>query len=391
MSAAIKTDSVPLIDSREVERVNSERTKNRIAYKTYNAKELDELDTRLEYLVHGVLVRGQHGMFVAPQKTMKTTTCIDLALSLASGTSFLEKFNCRQSKVLMMTGESGLSVVQETSRRISRSKGLALSEVADQYLVSDQIPLLYSIEHQLALEELLDDVQPDVLIADPVYMMVDGSDAGNLFAMGAQLKPTAMLCAERGITVILVHHSTKSSSNVKEYLPLGLGDIAWSGFAEFARQWLFLNRREAYKLGTGDHRLWLSYGGSAGHSGCWGVDVCEGPNDAIDGRDYSVTVSDMQDAVESKAEEIERSKEAKKQEREHRTLKRYADETLKAFVGERDAITKNQIETRTGMKTPAVSQAIAYLIRTGILKEVPVMRNGREFDGFCRTEKPYEV
>jgi hypothetical protein len=386
----INTNSDPRINMEEVEKVKAEQSKNKITYKTYNAKELDELDTRLEYLVQGVLVRGQHGMFVAPQKTMKTTTCIDLALSLATGSSFLEKFSCQQSKVLMMTGESGLSVVQETSRRIAQSKNLALSDVADQFIVSDQIPLLYSIEHQYALAGLLDDIQPDLLIADPVYMMVDGTDAGNLFTMGAQLKPTAMLCAERGITILLVHHSTKSSSNVKEHLPLGLGDIAWSGFAEFARQWVFLNRREEYELGTGDHQLWLSYGGSAGHSGCWAVEVSEGPNDAIEGREYSVTVTDMADAVKSRIQETESAQEARRQEKELRALKRSADEVLTAFVGVRDALTQNQIETKTGMRTANAKRAVAYLVRIGILDASTVTRNKREFDGYIRTEKPYE-
>jgi hypothetical protein len=391
----VKNNVDPRIDAKEVERLKAERaeaerSKNKITYKTYNAKELDELDTRLEYLVQGVLVRGQHGMFVAPQKTMKTTTCIDLALSLATGSSFLEKFSCQQSKVLMMTGESGLSVVQETSRRIAQSKDLTLSNIADQFIVSDQIPLLYSIEHQYALAGLLDDIQPDLLIADPVYMMVDGTDAGNLFTMGAQLKPTAVLCAERGITILLVHHSTKSSSNVKEYLPLGLGDIAWSGFAEFARQWVFLNRREEYELGTGEHQLWLSYGGSAGHSGCWAVEVNEGPNDAIEGREYSVTVTDMADAVKSRIEETESAQEARRQEKELRALKRSADEVLTAFVGVRDALTQNQIETKTGMRTANAKRAVAYLVRIGILEASTVTRNKREFDGYIRTEKPYE-
>ena len=386
----INTNVDPRIDTQEVERVRAEKLKNKITYKTYTARELDELDTRLEYLVQGVLVRGQHGMVVAPQKAMKTTTCVDLALSLASGTPFLQKFSCERSKVLMMTGESGLSVVQETSRRISQSKGFHLSGVDSQYIVSDQVPLLYSLEHQLALAELLDDIKPDVLIADPVYMMIDGADAGNLFTMGAQLKPTAMLCAERGITMLLVHHSTKSSLNVKEFHPLGLGDIAWSGFAEFARQWVFLNRREAYKLGTGEHRLWLSYGGSAGHSGSWGVDVDEGQNDAIEGRSYSVSVDEMKDVIEARIEESEQAKEAKKLEQERKTLKRLADEALGAFVGERNAITKNQIEEITGMRTDGVKRAVAYLVRLGILETVPVTRNNRPFDGYKRTGKPYE-
>ncbi len=80
---------------------------------------------------------------------------------------------------------------------------------------------------------------------------------------------------------------------------LELADIAWSGFAEFARQWLLLSRREPYIDGTGEHRLYLRSGGSAGHSALIHLDASEGiqPNRhwQIDAKSYGEVVAVAQE------------------------------------------------------------------------------------------------
>lgn len=358
-----------------------------IEYRTFTATELDDVDCRIDYLVSGVLVENQPTMLVAPQKGMKTTLSIDLCLSLSTGTPFLDHFTItKQCRTLLMTGESGLGTVQETARRIAANKGHELRDVGEEFIVSDEIPLLYSIEHLSALKRLLETTKPSVLVADPVYLMVKGDNAGNLFAMGEQIKPAADLCRQLGITFILVHHAKNTATNVKEYLPLELGDISWTGFSEFARQWLFLNRRETYKLGSGDHKLWFSYGGSAGHSGCWAVDIEEGSNDASQGRSYRVSVAAQSEAIQESIEQQEAAREARRQSQEEAKTKEYARKIWHAMpAGE--PLTQSNIRTLTGLSGTNAPRGIGYLLRNGFIEETTKMVTGRQCDAFQRTEK----
>ena len=68
----------------------------------------------------------------------------------------------------------------------------------------------------------------EVLFIDPVFMAMDGADAGNLFIQGQLLRRVSEVCQERGCTLVLLHHVKKGSGN--DYQPLELSSIAWSGF-----------------------------------------------------------------------------------------------------------------------------------------------------------------
>lgn len=60
-----------------------------------------------------------------PSKGMKTSTLVDLAVSVATGTPHMGKWNVpRRAKVALVSGESGGYTLQETFMRVLRSRGL---------------------------------------------------------------------------------------------------------------------------------------------------------------------------------------------------------------------------------------------------------------------------
>ncbi len=161
-----------------------------------------------------------------------------------------------------------------------------------------------------AFRRFLDADGIEVVIIDPVYLCLPCDiNPANLFDIGRLLRSVSDVCREAGATPVLVHHLKKTVAN--PYVPGQLEDIGWAGFQEFFRQWLLINRREAYEPGSGMHRLWLSTGGSAGHSSLVGLNVYEGvydPHGAIP-RVWEVSVLKPKDVIASEALRQEDAKE----------------------------------------------------------------------------------
>jgi hypothetical protein len=343
-----------------------------------------------DWLIKGMLVRGQPVIIGGPQKSLKTTVVIDLALSLGSGAPFLGKFDVPlKTRVLALSGESGQATLQETAKRVSAAKNLDLAEV--DILWGFDLPQLTSREDVSRLEGFIREQQVRVVIIDPLYLALQGLDltASNMFAVGPNLRRIALMCQNTETTLVLVHHSSKSASMSRALLgePLDLLDLAYAGFAEFARQWLLLSRREPYEQGTGTHLLWLKAGGSAGHGALWALDIEEGVLDeSFGGRQWQVTVVDGMAARAQAANERERKKEEKKEGRMAEIQLKVLEALAKSVGGD----SLSGLCTTVSASKEGIRKALAALKQGGIVEECEVRKSGgrgeRGYDGWRLTE-----
>ncbi len=239
---------------------------------------------REEYLIDKTLVAGQPCIVAGPEKSMKTSIMLDLAVSLASGDSFLNELEVlRPANVLLMSGESGLATLKKNLRTIYRcrcgrgGRDRGLASLPKRFTLSDAVPQIADHGHLKRMQKLMQQEATEVLIVDPASMAMPGKDASNLIIMQGMLHGMADVCRELGVTFILVHHT---HARQDQYKPPTLQDIAFAGFKEFARQWILVCRSEPYEPPEADqhrvHALWLNCGGSAGHSSLWGLKVDEG-------------------------------------------------------------------------------------------------------------------
>ena len=237
-------------------------------FDSFDLLEVVDGDFSEEWLIEEMLAKGQSQILGGVYKGMKTAIAVDMAVSLVTATPFLGRYTVPEKRrVTMMSGEGGLGPIQ--ARAIALLNGKRDRYTAGDLTFSTMLPMLNAPLEEL--EQYLIERRTQVLIIDCAYLAMDGSAAGNVFAMGAQLRRAADLCSKLGITLVLLHHVTKSAG--KENSPLELRDLSQAGFAEFARQWLLVSRRRNYTGGV--HELYLSYGGF-NRCGLLNLDIDEG-------------------------------------------------------------------------------------------------------------------
>lgn len=347
-------------------------------FKILTDQELDEGDFPIDFLVEDVLVKGQPCIIAAPKKAMKTTISVDLALSLTSGTAFLDFFTVNgKYRVGIMSAESGMGTLQETARRIRKSKGIGYQPL----FWCAEVPHLDNERHVAALERFVVESKLDVIIFDPAYLMMCGlgEGAANIFKVAQFLNVITELCVRTGVTPIINHH-TNSSGNAFE--PLELDSMAWAGFQEWARQWILLSRRERYNPDyPGVHKLWMVTGGSAGHTGQVGVDIEEGSIKDTFGRKWEVTIEKSSNIYQDNQDRKDSAKAEGKRLKEEANAKDACSKIYNYLLAN-GADTKSKISSGAGLNASRVGPAITAMLLNNRIEKVKVEKNGKEHDGF---------
>ena len=344
-----------------------------------DSSEFASADFRQHYLVKRTLVQCQPCIIGGPKKAMKTGMLVDLAVSLGTGTPFLshpEFIVPDQVRTCVLSGESGGYTLRETAKRVCLARNRLLNS-AD-ILWGFELPQLANPEHLDGIEKTVRERGIKVLIFDPAYLCLlagtSGINPGDVFAMGAILKQIGELGDRTGCTIIIAHH-TRKKDRKERYQPTDLEDLAMSGFAEWARQWLLLGRRAEYEA-DGKHDLWLNIGGSAGHSGCYVLSIDEGvADDEGAGRKWQTWVSSARERIERDREASKKRKAEAVEDQQQLKL-----ESLLAVIRKNpDGETKSRLRTLTKPRPSAdeFDVLVEDLIQRTAIETCSIKKNGR--------------
>jgi hypothetical protein len=208
----------------------------------------DEIAER--WLVEELWCANSVGVIGGAPKCAKTWLGLDIALSVATGTPCLGKYNVpERGPVLVYLAEDALRSVRERVDGMARHRGLDLSEVAIQVIT---VPVLRLDQEwdRTRLWETARRLRPRLLVLDPLVRLhgIDENRAGEVAELLAYFRS---LQRELGLSVLLVHHARK---NAGDGVAAGQGLRGSSDIHAFGDSNLYLRRTEQHLILSSEHR-----------------------------------------------------------------------------------------------------------------------------------------
>lgn len=166
------------------------------------------------------LPRSTVAFAVAPPGSYKTWFTFDLALSVATGQPFLGSYPVqRQGPVLLVQQEDHASQSAERLALITEAKMLPEGGDADTLFACSTIPLYIHTEREVKFDDpeqvalltaIIEELQPVLVIVDPLYSTVDRLDDAYFDEAVQHLFALKNLRDKYGTSFMLVHHTKKT-------------------------------------------------------------------------------------------------------------------------------------------------------------------------------------
>jgi hypothetical protein len=211
-----------------------------------------------KWLVEDVWTSESHGLIAGEPKTLKSTMALAMGISVASGRPFLSKYPVHvQGPVLMIQEENDPWVVQDRMRKIANSYGLLGSvqelpgeegDIGETLMIDFPPELPFKLLNNTGwdltdedskgfLEETIRDVQPAMVILDPLYLMIGDRDTDRSQEVVPSLKWLMMLRFKYNCAIVVVHHYRKQQAGMSNGVRPGqrvMGSGTFHGWVESA-------------------------------------------------------------------------------------------------------------------------------------------------------------
>lgn len=185
----------------------------------------DRSHESITWLIADVWAESEVGFISGLPKSYKSWFALDLAVSVATGTRFLNTFQSRKHDVILIQEEDPRPVLQDRLVKIAATKGLVWAKKRGQllemyydlpenlHIISNQ-GFTLSEEWLEQLERWIIETNAGLVVLDPLMMIAGaGFDEFKAFDfMEKVLKPLKRLRAHTGAAIALVHHHLKAST-----------------------------------------------------------------------------------------------------------------------------------------------------------------------------------
>lgn len=212
------------------------------------ARDLADLDADQRWLVEPLWARAGVGILGGAPKCHKSWLGLDLALSVASDTPCLGRFDVRDpGPVLLYLAEDAPGVVKQRLAGLCAPRHLDLAALPIHVVTAPSLRL--DLPHdQRRLHKTLAAIRPRLLVLDPFVRLhrIDENSAAEVSAVLAFLREVQRA---HDTAVLVVHHARKNAASSAGQGLRGSGDFhAWTDSA------LYVRRRRGELVVTVEHR-----------------------------------------------------------------------------------------------------------------------------------------
>lgn len=242
-------------------------------FKRWTPAELIDALTDFRWLVKGYMAQPTFGQIAGELKTLKTYVAGCTAVGIASGQPIFDTFHVPEpGPVLLYCGEGGRDPLTRRLIRIAQGAGVDFRHLPISVIV-ESAPLS-SIRFRESLQRDLDDLQPSLVIIDPLYAY-HGTDtaASNLHEEGTLLTSVTEQATAADANLFFVNHFNQTGGGK------GLKRITMAGSGEHVDSWYLLSHREVPNVASGRFHLLLEVGSRQWGGTSWDLDLTLGSFD----------------------------------------------------------------------------------------------------------------
>ena len=186
---------------------------------------LDETIRHPEELIPGLLHMGTKGMLVGASKCGKTWLLMDLAISVATGTSFL-RWECNAGKVLYMNFEIDMPFFRTRLETMLRCRNLPTVENLHTLHLRGT-----SIDFAELTQEIINNSRVEryaLIVIDPIYKATGSKSDGSSVAVAKICTQLDTIANQTGASVVFAHHFNKGNTRNLQLIDRMSGSGTWA-------------------------------------------------------------------------------------------------------------------------------------------------------------------
>jgi hypothetical protein len=175
-------------------------------------------------VIQGLLREGEVMNIIAPPKTGKSWLATDLALTVATGRTWLGAFETVKGDVLIIDNELHPETTAHRIPKVAEARDLELEAFCDRVCVDN---LRGRLQDLLAMEAYFRAIQPGrfkLIVLDAFYRFVPkGTDENDNATIAMLYNHMDRHAARLGCSFVLIHHASKGNQSGKAVTDVGAG------------------------------------------------------------------------------------------------------------------------------------------------------------------------